>query len=49
METPQGTKLELIVPANQMVYVTKSEEPDDIEIRFLIVDELKPSGPKLVR
>ncbi len=49
VETPRGTKLELVVPANEIVYITKSEEPDDIEVRFLIVDELKPSGPKLVR
>lgn len=49
IETPQGTKIELVVPANETVYITKSEGPDDIEVRFLIVDELKPSGPKLVR
>lgn len=49
IETPRGFKVELVIPANETVYITKSEEPDDIEVRFLIVDELKPSGPKLVR
>lgn len=49
IKSPRGTKVEFVIPANDTIYITKSEELDDIEIEFLIADELKPSGPKLVR
>lgn len=49
IEMPQGTKLEFVIPANEMVYIMRSEEPDHLEVRFLIVDELKLTGPKSVK